>query len=63
MPTIEAKQVSVAKWMAHPLNMPEVCGSSPGLARVDSEDPLYAGDIKHRRWCIYPGLKTQGAVN
>ena len=41
-----------------------VRGSYPGLARVDSEDPLDASDIKHRWWCIHPGFKTheQGSL-
>ena len=48
----------MAKWTAHPLNMPEVRDSGPGLVIVDSEGPFRTSDSEFRLWSIHPGLKT-----
>ena len=45
--SVVSKPVGVAKWIAHSLHMREVRGSSPGMARGYSQDPLLASDIKH----------------
>ena len=50
----------MAKWIACELNIWEVHGLRPGLAWVDSKDPLHTSDIKHSQWCIHPGFKTHG---
>ena len=50
----------MSEWVARPLNIQEVHGLGPGLARVDSEDPLCTSDIECRQWCIHPGFKTHG---
>ena len=43
---IRAKHVEMAKWMECPLDIQEVHGLSPNLARVGSEDPLCVSDIE-----------------
>ena len=50
----------MAEWIALPLDMREVDGSGPGLARVDSKDPLHPSDQECRQWYSHPGFTTHG---